>query len=435
METIQDQIRKAEAVIIYGAHLTALECGRWLIQTEAGDKLSGFAVTDMDGNPERLMGFPVRNLKDYREQSRSALIILAMPEKYHMAAKCYAGNLKFYNFLALGLERMSELKGSLMIERQKEFGPLPFVLKKNHDDPTWMDMFDPENEFIRHYKFPALFYLEEEKWIEAAASLDFYGDYERVCGCYRNIHMLPIDGESQKHKPEIRKILKIFMAFSSWDSKTAETVQHKPWIYPIQVGSTLSGRGKGDLFDDSGDHISQYNGLFAEMTGAYWIWKNESLSKYKGLCHYRRHFIISEKEILKLEDNRIDVVLPTPRYVPGGLKGMFLAETPVKSKVFESMLCAVSELYADEKKEFETYLDSCFYYPNNMVIAKKDIYDNYCSWVFPVLFRMQQIDVESNYGHEDDRHIAYAAELLTSFYFVKNRDQYCIAVTDYKFML
>lgn len=113
---------------------------------------------------------------------------------------------------------------------------------------------------------------------------------------------------------------------------------------------------------------------------------------------------------------------------------MFLEETPVKSRVFESMLFAVSELYGDERDKLEAYLDSRFYYPNNMVVAKKNIYDRYCSWVFPILFHMHRSDLENGYGHETDRHIAYAAELLTSYYFVKNKKRYQIAVTDYTFI-
>lgn len=441
MEDIEKRIRGADKVIIYGAHLTALECARWMLRMGEGGKLLGFAVTDMEKNPKELKGFAVRRLTDYSSQDQDALILLAIPEKYHVEVEQYARGQGFFHFIKVGLDRMSDLKGTRLIKLQDDFPALPFLLKKDKNDPAWLDMVEKEQEEEteeierrRHYKFPTLFYMEEEKLMEEAEmEKGFCWEYEKTCGCYRNLHMFPVERNLNEKGLELKKILKIFMAFSHWDRKATKTPD-VPWICPLQVGSRRSGRKNGSLSDDSGDNISQYNGLFAEMTGAYWIWKQEASSEYKGLCHYRRHFVISKEEILALGRNRIDVILPTPRYVPGGIKNMFLKETPVKSKVFENIFFAVSELYEDEREDFEDYLSSRFYYPNNMVIAKRDIYDRYCSWIFPVLFHMQRSDQKNDYEYTTDRHIAYAAELLTSYFFVKNKDIYQIAVTDYRFI-
>ena len=46
---------------------------------------------------------------------------------------------------------------------------------------------------------------------------------------------------------------------------------------------------------------------------------------------------------------------------------------------------------------------------------------------------MMEIDQETGYKHETDRHVAYAAELLTSYFFSVHKEEYCVAVTDYKF--
>ena len=43
-------------------------------------------------------------------------------------------------------------------------------------------------------------------------------------------------------------------------------------------------------------------------------------------------------------------------------------------------------------------------------------------------------DIETGYGHERDRHIAYAAELLTSYFFLKKKRGLKLAVTDYRFL-
>lgn len=144
---------------------------------------------------------------------------------------------------------------------------------------------------------------------------------------------------------------------------------------------------------------------------------------------------MSEEEIRALKQNSIDVILTMPRYIPYGIGNMFLAETPVKEPVFEAMHQALYECSYEDAEPFKNYMQACFYYPNNMVIAKNQIYNSYCKWIFKILFRMLEIEIKTEYGHQNDRHIAYAAELLTSFYFAKNREEYRIVITDYQFYL
>lgn len=336
---------------------------------------------------------------------------------------------------------MSKIKGIQLLAEQINYPHLSFILKENKRDISWLDMIERKSitnasrlEKECHYKFPTLFYLDEKKIFEEVSDFNFYKDYERVCGKYRNLHMLPVKKTNAAVTKKVTDIINIYAVFSVWDSAKVKCGQYDTWIYPVQAGCKLTNKRYGKLFDDIGTNISEKNGLFAELTVVYWIWKNRKTSKYKGLCHYRRHFVISEKEIRALDCNDIDVLLTIPRYVPGGIKNMFIAETPVKENVYQAMILAISQISPDDKTNFEEYMNSIFYYPNNMVIARNDIYDDYCEWMFPILFRMEEIDLETSYGHETDRHIAYAAELLTSFYFVKNRLQYRIALTDYQLL-
>lgn len=438
---LNDELKGIERkILIYGAHLVALECARWLIQNGKKDKIVGFAVTKMNGNPNELEGFQVKRLEEY-ENHCNLQVVIATPQSYHDEIERTLRSKGFDRVLKIGLEDMSKLKGEKILLVQKNYLPQSLVLEEDRTDPSWLNISEQKADTGdadwrkkkgQYYKFPTLFYLDEKTVFREALKFDFCEEYKGVCGEYRNLHSLPSHPIQESSIEETKKVIRIYMAFSMWDKALTVERQCAPWVEPIQVGSKLSSKMQGAVFDDMGDNISDMNGVFAEMTGAYWVWKNVSDVKYKGLCHYRRHFVISEEEILDLEQNAVDVILTTPRYVPGGIKNMFLAETPVTEQVYKGMLNAISELYPEDKKGFEAYMNSCFYYPNNMVIARNDVYNSYCSWMFHVLYRICEINEEINYGHGNDRHIAYAAEILTSYFFVKNKKEYCIAVTDYE---
>ena len=57
-------------------------------------------------------------------------------------------------------------------------------------------------------------------------------------------------------------------------------VPENPYLYPIQVGTALSGKKlPGMLHDDEGDNISERNKTYCELTAQYWAWKNEEAGR------------------------------------------------------------------------------------------------------------------------------------------------------------
>lgn len=58
----------------------------------------------------------------------------------------------------------------------------------------------------------------------------------------------------------------------------------------LQVGDHVN--DFGDHRDNSGDNISVRNNRFSELTGFYYVWKNQP-SEAVGFCHYRRYLIPS----------------------------------------------------------------------------------------------------------------------------------------------
>lgn len=424
-------------VVIYGAHLIAVEVYRYIRQTKMNTAFAGFAVTAAEGNPKEIMGEKVSELSSC-QYPRDATLLIAMPEKFHSEAQKYAEGFGFSSFIRIGLEDMSRIKGCQLLYKQRHGPGLNFHLYEDPYDASWLNITRDIKTTgsacdlkRKHFKFPTLFYLDEETVFREAAQFDFDQEYERLFGTYRNLHALPEGNVSGGGELPLH----IYMVFSQWDSARLLHQSLPLWIYPIQAGSALTANKAQAYLDESGDSVSNKNGVLAEMTAAYWIWKNVKAVKYKGLCHYRRHFLFDKENVMEWEACGVDVILPTPRFVPGGVRQMFLEETPVKQPVYQMLLQAVSDCHPEDIGTLEALMDACLYCPNNMVVAKSEIYDAYCAWIFPVLFRMMELDEECQYGHAKDRHIAYAAELLTSCFFSLRKGIYRIYVTDYKFIV
>ena len=72
-----------------------------------------------------------------------------------------------------------------------------------------------------------------------------------------------------------------------------------PLYIPLHVGRAAASSYSRDekssplsfcVGDNTGDHISEKNCYYSELTGMYWVWKN-SHAKVVGTCHYRRYLL------------------------------------------------------------------------------------------------------------------------------------------------
>ena len=68
-----------------------------------------------------------------------------------------------------------------------------------------------------------------------------------------------------------------------------------------------------------------------------------------------------------------------------------------------------------------------------MVIARREIFDRYCTWIFDILETLRR-ETEAAEGERQDRYLAYAGELLTAFYFWQHRTEWRLAFTDYRLL-
>lgn len=206
---------------------------------------------------------------------------------------------------------------------------------------------------------------------------------------------------------------------------------------PVQVGT--EGKEKIERYqpDNVGENISKKNPYFCELTGLYWAWKNMD-ADYIGLSHYRRHFTLNKKipkderlkfdillnteELEKILENT-DIVLPKKRkYYIENLYDhykhtMFIEPLDETRKIIE-------EKYPEYIEEFDKLHKRTSAHMFNMFIMKKEILNDYCNWLFDILFELEKrIDV-GQYDSFHARFFGRISELLLDIWINKNKINY-----------
>lgn len=145
--------------------------------------------------------------------------------------------------------------------------------------------------------------------------------------------------------------------------------------------------------DGLADNIASMNSSFCELTAMYWIWKNDK-SQYKGLVHYRRLFTSKKtKEILKPEEicsilSDKKIIVPEKYWLLQTVKKHYSKHHNFDDlKMLRSI---VNDLYPSYINAFDKCMKMKYVYPYNMLIAKSDDFDHYCSWLFPLLFELKR---------------------------------------------
>ncbi len=207
---------------------------------------------------------------------------------------------------------------------------------------------------------------------------------------------------------------------------------HKPYslpkissIYkPIQVGFR-SEINSSYLRDDFGDSIAEKNSSYCELTALYWVWKNLDVDVI-GLCHYRRFlgspygsvFSRFRKKQKILTEDQIDmmlkgydIILPMKRHYwietresqyahAHHIEDLQMTESVLRGK-YPAYLPAWKHMLASRSGHI------C-----NMFIMRKEHLDEYCTWLFDILFEVEKrLDI-SSYSENDKRVFGFLGERL-----------------------
>lgn len=235
-----------------------------------------------------------------------------------------------------------------------------------------------------------------------------------------------------------RAELHVFMAKFHKDKPLAGRYELPEWVMPIQAGAALGGERVAGILDCDGENISAKNANYSELTVLYWIWKNRlqhpsagSEHGYYGLAHYRRVLELAGDDELRLVDNGVDVVLPYPMPYEPDIEAHH--KRYLKEADWAAVQEAVRRLCPEYAEFFPKVLGQRYLYNYNIVIARRPVLEEYCSWLFPILNRLEENSVPPA-SERADRYIGYAAETLETLYFMFNKDRLRIAHAGCRFL-
>lgn len=343
---------------IFGAKATAVGLYKALSVIEPGKKIKAFLVSERKDNPQEIWGCPVLMLKDVSslKDIEKAEIYVAVPESLHDEVKKLLQTYGFTNLVMLNSHMEAEL-----MER----------------------------------------YFESE-------------------GQFRSIHTLQLRDKAS-FVPEIS----IYAASFYKDKPLLDPPNYPRYVKKLYLGCINAKKagfdisGQADFYDDTGDNISEKNPNRCEMTAHYWIWKNrlDKDKEYVGVCHYRRMLDLSEDDIRKMHENDVDVVLPYPmlHYPSCRIQHTWY----VAEKDWNIMQRVIGEMYPEYAEGFNKVFDNPAFYNYNMILAKKEVFSDYCAWLYPILDRIEELSEPKGVDRKD-RYTAYLSESLTTLYFMLN---------------
>lgn len=211
--------------------------------------------------------------------------------------------------------------------------------------------------------------------------------------------------------------------------------------------------------DCEGDNISEKNSSYCELTTQYWAWKNCD-ADYYGFCHYRRMMafadekfaldnwsviytdyitdavldrfaIIDEKQIEKVV-SEFDVIAPIPSYMKkNGFKDVYDQYKQCSKLNIDDIdltLQIIKEIkpdFYDSAIEYFSGEEGYFY---NMFVMKKNLFNEYCEFLFSVLQEYENRKDISNYCVEGYRTPGHIGERLFGVFltYLKAQQRYKI---------
>lgn len=257
-------------------------------------------------------------------------------------------------------------------------------------------------------------------------------------------------------------------------------------LTPIHLGRALSKEAHKDgqmsdedfewlcenmIGDDTGENISHLNRYFNEMTGVYWAWKNyDKLGNpdYIGFMSYRCFFYLKIKEasfsspckmsyrcLNKNQKTRIlpyynfdnfsefywgdkdtqeilnlirenDCITNLPTITKEDVEEQYRNSHSLSAghiaEDLDTLRAIMAQDFPQYKQAFEKYLTGNESYFSNMFIMKKELFFEYCEFIFPILFKYHQ---SIDYTHRNlEQSRMFVSERLTGVFYQSLEHKY-----------
>lgn len=215
-------------------------------------------------------------------------------------------------------------------------------------------------------------------------------------------------------------------------------------VTPIHVGRRGAAAPlHGMIGDDTGDHISERNPSYCELTALYWAWKNDTASSHLGLMHYRRVLDIdnlhsertetfvgrfnSHSWLMGLEhwlEAHADIDLVIPRAHVMGRTMSDNYRNGHHPQDWDLTRQIIAEQYPQDLAVFDAASKKYEVRLGNMFLMRRDLFETYCAWLFDILMRLEAMDVDRQaYSVQQSRYLGYVAERLLTVWVEKLRQE------------
>lgn len=250
--------------------------------------------------------------------------------------------------------------------------------------------------------------------------------------------------------------IKIFVSHTP--NRYTVSIKH-PLLYNVIAGSAFQEKKVPNDFylDNQGQNISSKNKSYCELTTQYWAWKNVD-ADYYGFCHYRRLFSFSNESLEESSWGTVEYDYLTPNILDllgydeknmrqcierndfliaksvdaccmgaDNIYDQYKNATDLHIKDIELLLNILDAKYPFLSETARKFFKGSKFYPCNMFIMRKDLFQEYSSILFDVLEEFEQQTNMYDYSREGYRTTGHLGERLAGIYYLyikENKKQY-----------
>ena len=175
---------------------------------------------------------------------------------------------------------------------------------------------------------------------------------------------------------------------------------------PLHVGKAEHpGTYVCELTDSTGDNISDRNYCFREVTGMYWLWKNNPDVKYIGTEHYRRRYDANPRDIIDWLDRTNGIIMLQSASIGAGT---LFQQYGFGHSFYDINI--IREIVAMKYPEYLGNFNDNVLLGCNSWISNLDTFNGICSFVFDIInafIHEQRLDTKDSIIRHIQRHCEY----------------------------